>query len=491
MRFEKSSLAIMLLAMLPAECFSAPPVQTMRSVADQRERPSDEHDRPYFRETQSHRGWEIRTPQFTVFADTSVEDARLTAGQIEEAWQAASNLASHWTSAPRNADFGLNALQVVITSEPTRERDAPPTTLNVVGIQTQVQINIAAGQPPLGQQLVRIREGAAFGMLHAAGLDAASPPWLMSGIASFAGRKGLPDEALSQSARSEQLPRLGGQQWRYSRSQADQLAYPPTDHEESASRATFLLTGNDAQHAPALVALLREAQAAAQARAATDDVFAQASGESTQVFDQFFLQRKDDYEVWKANPSSGQPVFEPARDASADVLAAEREMLVLLKLQQRFSGQLVARPSRSAKIIELGKDGRPMIKRTAANIPPASFTSFAAGLLKPGGQPWATLDASGQLLFSSDAERVNELLAPDQVHYDFQGENGNAVLVRRSERGSTIRGWLEQNPQDKSRPIARFEVAAAKGNVRVNEFKRAPQAPGAQVRSASEGFRYE
>jgi len=56
MRHEKFSLAVVLLSALSVVTRAQPPLQEIRSVADSRERPSDEHDRPYFRETQSHRG---------------------------------------------------------------------------------------------------------------------------------------------------------------------------------------------------------------------------------------------------------------------------------------------------------------------------------------------------------------------------------------------------------------------------------------------------
>jgi hypothetical protein len=476
MALGKLLLALALLAMLPSAAWGEEPSPVIRSVADTRPRLSDEHDRPYFRETQSHRGWEVRTPQFTVFADTSLDDARLAAAHAEQAWQAASNLATQWTAVPREPDFGLNALQVVITREPARERDLPPTTLNVVGIQTQVEINVAPGQLPLREQLVRIREGAAFGMLHAAGLDAIAPPWLISGVAAFAGRAGLSEEALRAGAAVEQLPRFGGQQWRYGRSQADQVAYPSLNYEEAASKAAFLLTASDARHAPALIALIQEAQAAAQTRAAKSDAFALDVAGTATSFERFFAERTDEYEAWKANPNSGQPIFEPAQDVSTDTLATQREMLVLLKLQQRFSAELATKPARAAKIIELGKDRLPVIRRSGASAAPAAFAGFAASLRNPGGQPWATLDAEGRVLFSSDGQRVNELLAPRGASYDFQVENGHAVLVRRAENGPTIRGWLEPNPQDKSRPIARFEVRANQSNVRVKEFKPAVQA---------------
>src|SRR5688572_30816215 len=79
--------------------------QQLRSVSDVRPRIPDEHDRPYFREAQSHRGWEIREPQSTVFAATSVQDAREAAGHVSQAWNDAAGIARRWTDVPSNPDF--------------------------------------------------------------------------------------------------------------------------------------------------------------------------------------------------------------------------------------------------------------------------------------------------------------------------------------------------------------------------------------------------
>ena len=64
-----------LAALAPSALLAQQPGSSIRSTGDVRPRIPDEHDRPYFSETQSHRGWEIREPQFTVLATTSQDDA--------------------------------------------------------------------------------------------------------------------------------------------------------------------------------------------------------------------------------------------------------------------------------------------------------------------------------------------------------------------------------------------------------------------------------
>ena len=61
--------------------------RVQRSTADVRERPADELDRPRNKERWSHRGYEVRTNQFIVIANTRVEDARWVSQQMETAWQ--------------------------------------------------------------------------------------------------------------------------------------------------------------------------------------------------------------------------------------------------------------------------------------------------------------------------------------------------------------------------------------------------------------------
>src|SRR6478672_13151485 len=127
----KCKLAVALLAAIvsPAAAQQQP---SYRSVSDVRPRIPDEHDRPYFRETQTHRGWEVREPQFTVFAATSADDARWAAVQVAAAWNGAGLLANNWTNVHHDPDFGLSALQVAINNEPAGNRYLPATTITAV-----------------------------------------------------------------------------------------------------------------------------------------------------------------------------------------------------------------------------------------------------------------------------------------------------------------------------------------------------------------------
>jgi hypothetical protein len=440
----------------------------IRSLTDVRPRIPDEHDRPYFQETQSHRGFEIRDPQFTVFAETSKEDARAAAGHVRAAWQSASKLADRWTTAHQHPDFGLNALQVVITNQPPLERDAPLTTVNVVGVQTQLQINIAPGQPSLAQQVVRLREGAAFAMLHAVGLDSVSPPWVMAGISAVAGRAGLSDEVIAAAAAGDLSGRFGGQQWRFARAAQDRLDDSRLDHQEANERMTFLLMGDDAVSAPEVFAALRQANRQAAVEAAGGIAFrslpADVSPAPTNTwFDRLLESHQTDFAAWKANPRRGQPLFEPPAGLSQEALSAQREMLVLMKLERRFavaaSGQ--EKVAGGPKIVEFNREQGAVISRPTTRPAFGSFAALASRLLDSSQPAWATIDNDGSLLLSTDRTRIEQLLAPRGGSYSLERQDGKTQIVLKTEGGQAMRGWLEENPDDKTRPIARFETVAA------------------------------
>ena len=468
----RSSISLLLraagLALIPLAAGGQQPPSSIRSTTDVRPRIPDEHDRPYYRETQSHRGWEIREPQYTVFASTSQADARWAAGHVAAAWNNASRLAGRWTQVQTNPDFGLNSVQIVIDDEPLRDRDAPLTTVNVVGIQTQVQIKVAPGQPKLADQVVRLREATAWAMLHTAGLDSAAPPWVVAGAAAYAGRQGLNPQQIQEADAKPEAAHVGGQQWRFLRQSQDTLAYQRLDHAAANAQVNFLLSGNDAEHAPAMLAALNQAAGSAAVAAAEGGGFRNFPGDaqlasSNTALDALLSSSQGQFEQWKKEPLIGQPVFEPAADLSPELLAGEAEMLVLLKLHQR----LMTAPATAAvsgvtrtKIITF--DRNKQLAEVAARPATAvkSFANLASRLTDPSQPAWATLDVDGSLLLSTDTARLNELLAPTEQRYSIENQAGKTVLVRRLNQNQTLRGWLAENPKQKSRPLAKFEVAS-------------------------------
>ena len=457
-----ASSALAVLAMLPGPVAAQSP-QTIRSTSDARALQDSRLNQPYWRETQSHRGWEIREPQYVVFAATSKDDAAWAASHVEQAWTSAARLADRWTEAHRQPGFGQGSTQIVIDNDPPRERDGPLTTVNVVGVQTQVYLNVSPGQPTLRQQVLRLRVATAFAMLHTAGLDGATPPWVVEGLAANLGAQGLdPDDA--KAAVDVKLPaRFGGQQWRFARSAQDALADPGLDEANSASHVKFLLEGDDAQHAPVLLAEIRTAWETSQQSAADGGQFLRQPGDgqpapTNSSFDRLITDLRAQYEAWRNDPLAGQPVFEPEPNAVPEILAAQREMLVVLKLQRKLTPQSLAGGPRS-RVATFDRDqGRQVVVSSTGRAAPASVFEFAERLSDQNAQPIATLDVDGGLLLSSDTQRIAELLSRPGESYTFASRGEQVVLVRQLEGGGTLQGWLERNPNQPTRPLARFEL---------------------------------
>jgi hypothetical protein len=461
------------LAMLAASAALAPAQQprSYRSVNDARQRIPDELDRPFWRETQSHLGWEIREDHFTVFADMSQGDARWAAEQVKEAWASAAGMADRWTKRHREEDFGLHSTQIVIDSQPLRERDGPLTSVNFVGIQTQIYLNIAPGQPSLKEQTLRLRSAAALAMLHTCGLDSAAPRWVVEGMAAVVAEQGL-DPAHVAALHGRKLPaRFGGQQWRYKRSRPDELDYPPLDEGAASLSVRFLLEGDDAEHAPAFLAAIEAACRDAEAAAARGRNFRIQPGDSQlpatdTAFDRLLADLQPQFEAWKRDPLAAQPLFEPEDSLEPELLAAEREMLVLLKLHRKLAIQ--ARPGRVSPRVAIfdKQQNRQVVLQSGSPNVPATVDALYQRLTDPNAKASATLDVDGRLLLSTDRDRIDELFALHEQRY-LSAQYGNQwILVRRLAGHQTLQGWLEVNPENPARPLAKFELVDGRTRMR-------------------------
>ena len=130
----------------------------------------------------------------------------------------------------------------------------------------------------------------------------------------------------------------------------------------------------------------------------------------------------------------------------------------MLKLQQKLTPQSLAGVPRS-RVATFDRDqGRQVIVSSTGRVAPASIFEFTERLSDQDVQPIATLDVDGSLLLSSDTERIEELLDRSGERYAFTKRGEQVVLVRRLEGGGTMQGWLERNPNQPARPLARFEV---------------------------------
>jgi hypothetical protein len=435
-----------------------------------RPRIPDELDRPVRRETSSHRGWEIREDQFTIAANTSLEDARWAAAEVTKVRGQTAALADRFTSVHRHPDFGLNSLQVVIDGNPPRDRDAPPVTINVVGIQTQAVINVSPGKPGLASQLLRLREAAALAMLHSAEMDGVLPEWVASGMAAHVARQGQGSNVQEPNDFAPAGEPLGGQQWRSNRIAQDRLALPAIDRTAAAAQVAFLLSGNDGEHAPAflagLVATIETKRTIAATSAATRHRGAAqraSASDRGQPLERLLAETRQQYDAWLKDPQAGQPVYEPERGTSNELKAAQREMLVVLKLQRRLASEEPG--GTEVKVATFDREKGRQLITPAAERAPLSPAAIAERLRNPSRPAIATLDADGSLLLSTDRERVSRLLGWDGQRYQLERHENQWVLSMRLADGRVLRGYLAGNADKPNRPLAKFTIdgAAASG----------------------------
>jgi hypothetical protein len=452
--------AAVLASRASAEGLRAEP-PAFRSVKDVRPRIPDELDRPVRRNTSSHRGWEIREDQFTIAANTSEGDAEWAAREVTKVRGQMFDLADRFTSVHRTADFGLNSLQVVIDGEPPRERDAPLTTVNVVGIQTQVLLNVSPGQPPLTKQLLRLREAAGFAVLHAAELDGTLPPWVVTGLASHVALLGQLENAPTPDEFSPRGVPLGGEQWRFNRATQDRLTSQPQQLSQAAEQVGFLLTGNDAEFAPQFLAGIRAANDEGRSNALASGAIKFRRGEERQAIgseslDRLIPEHRADYEAWKKDPLVGQPVFEPEKGISNELLAAQQEMLTVLKLWRRMSA--TSAPSTGVKVATFDRETGKSVVGAPIPAEPLSIPKLLQRLRNPRQPVMATLGADGSLLLSSDRKQIDDLFGWNGERYQVARDGDVWVLVTQLADGRTLQGQLANNPERPARPNAEFRV---------------------------------
>lgn len=443
----------------------APP--SYRSVNDEMVRPIDELDRPRNEERQTHRGYEVRKPQFTVISMTGREDARLAAAEVSKAWEFTNQLADQWMTKHRRGDFGIGALQVVIDDEPIRDRDQPATTVDVVGLVTQVHVRVGENLPTLDQQLAAMREGVAFAILHTAECDRTFPTWVVEGLSTYiAVKTGEPtaDEPIPMALQIKRPAQPGGLQWRAKRETQDTLEPDTTDRLQAALMVQFLLEGNDAHHAWEFFTALAQADRSA---VRGDDQLPDVAiteqerfiGQRNVELEALPEQVAAEFDAWKNDPLARQPIYLPREDASPEQLEREAEMLTILKLARR-APTTVERRVRT-KIVEFRKESAPAVSSDAA-AGPRSIAALEEQLTDESRAPWATVLANGRLLLSSDTRAIDELLGVDENRFEVLSEEGAWKIATRLEDGRYLVGYLADSRETPSRPLARFEVRKTK-----------------------------
>lgn len=194
------------------------------------------------------------------------------------------------------------------------------------------------------------------------------------------------------------------------------------------------------------------------------------------VLAQLAKQAEREVPAWRKDPLRGQPEFKPEAGADPALVAAEREMLVVLKLLRRLTA--AAPSSTVAKREEQSSRAR------AGTRIDEFLQQLATGSLPA----LSTLDADGQLLLSTDRQRMQALLgwngqkyrAARQMPSGAKATGGESPmppqLETRLPSGQVLIGWLADNPESPLRPRAKFEVVASRSRLADRRGGAAPAA---------------
>lgn len=441
-----------------AEAGAQSPV--IRSVSDLRDRIPDENDRPRYKERWTHRGYEVVNDQIYVVATTNIEDARRAANEATQAWQEAGQLADHFTQVHKKKDFGIGALQVFVDGAPQRERDKPLTTLNVVGQKCNLVVHVNPGAPSLEQQAPRVREATVLAFLRTAELDLQYPAWVCEGIAGYIAEKGQTEEAIEQIQPQRTTANIGGKQWRSVRMQQDVLKPDADEHKDSVARVRFLLEGNDSAHTPEFFAMLRASSQDVAQNRAQENVVKTRRGEVQPPIasgrgDQFFVSLENDYAKWQQEPLAGQPSYRPAEGISPETEQLQREMALVLKLQKRFSA--VTKATQRTKVVTYKKETTYIGGAQKVALGVADPRDVYNDLTRSE-EPWATRDADGSLLLSTNTRRLEELFGDDGRRFTRIRRGEKWVLSFKLDNKQAMIAWLEENPESPARPEVKFDT---------------------------------
>jgi hypothetical protein len=500
-----------------------------RSTADTRVRLYDELDRPRFELKRTHRGDNFNTERFTVYASNGEEEAKLAAQEFARSWEEFGKLADNFTKTHRNPDFGMGQILIVIDNQEVRDPRAEPVRpFQVRNGNTMVYINVAPGQPPLEEQLDTLHQGAVQTLLHLAELDRKFPLWAQQGLAEYTADR-LERQRLAEEEREKQEeeeghdpetpddpatpliaqemranedtddekagPELFAEEesdqptrkaiandyWRWQRSQPDKLGDPNVDEDgeeeesDAFARVKFLLEGDDGQHAPEFLEALREL-----GEENTDALIASRSQINyKQVLnppadtniDELFDELEDDYIAWQADPLRGQPLFLPGGDiADPAMLAREKEMEVILKLAQRVDN-VESETDIRPRVTEFGGAGQVEMAAAPVLARAIDIEQLYQKLIDSD-EPIATLDAEGELLISTDEERIAEVLGIEDHRYRSEYRDNKWVLVTDWDDSIQLEAWLETNENNPSRPLVKFTSRKKEAEVKVAEFER-------------------
>lgn len=255
------------------------------------------------------------------------------------------------------------------------------------------------------------------------------------------------------------------------RSTEDTVPPVPTDPVASSDWVKFLLTSYDGEYSPHLLRALSETVAARgddrQRWAAVSQGVWRPPIDPRLFREQWqpaelLVSRDavtpseldDQWRSWQRDPLVGQPILDATGITDPAALAAAGELIVLLKLAGRFPA---APPDAPPKVTTFTKDHPANDAKHApkADTQPIDLAGLYARLTSDTTDPWATLDAKGRLIFWTDTDRIKSLFDGTERQVHSFVRDGHQVLERNVGGGRQLAVWLEANPENPQRPLAR------------------------------------
>jgi hypothetical protein len=409
----------------------------------------------------SHHGWTVKSEHFVVVATTSQADAAWAAEEFERTWTAIGRLADQWTQTHRQPGFGQQEVSVVVTQVP-RHPKSTPTTGPTFNPGPDIYVNLSDGSASLEDRLPQMRSEVFAAFLRVCRHEMLMPEWVQVGLAAYFSDQVAPEAPFGTLEPPAPFlpPTKGAWARRVMLGPGSVSIENPQQAAEAALWVRYLLEGDDAQYADQFFTALSTtlAQGTRDRLSSTEKARGVAprrpepSPPEPVNWNRLTRDRVGSREIadWLADPNVGQPLVETSpQELPLDERC--REIVLILKLAKRFSA--VAGTSIEPKVFEYR--AKPSDDATASPEEPLNIAALHQQLTDPAMPRWATIDTNGRLLLSSDRERLAAIFTNPDRTYRTYSRDGHLVLEASFQSGEVLESWLEENPANPKRPIAR------------------------------------
>ena len=393
--------------------------------------------RPTYHQQSTNRGWEVRSHRWFIWSRNGPRQGEWTHQHLEEAWKDISRLADPWTRIHRSPGFAAGPTLIQISNEPNRQSSGETAVAAGQRDYSSLYFQDSFEHPLRQSRVPEIRETATRVFLQKTRLSLSLPAWVQDGLVSY----------VSQ-------PRL-----------------TPTEINAAGKSAAvhYFLRANDAAFAPlffdALKATVQMTDIRLQRKTPTPPRWSRRGLLLSQPWyvpevsntpvDRLLAspRMKAAYTSWVQDPEFGRPVYQPVHELGPKRLQREREMVLLLKLASRYEKQI---STRKAVWSDQKEGGDKTGEASSENDFPLADLESLYRFLTRSKQQWATLDIDDSLMLSTDRRRIETLFANHQSRYHMVRYQGRQAIASSWDSHKTLIAWLQHNPDNASRPIARI-----------------------------------